>query len=89
MKTILCAVLLVVGTATYAQSTRDSPLPDHAARPKACDELMGQEKEACLKQGGTVKANTAAGNAAAGGSSAPKPPAKKKAEKDYPKRDSK
>jgi hypothetical protein len=83
MRTILFTVLLGVGTTTYAQSTRDSPLPDHAARPKACDELMGQEKEACLKQGGTVKANTAAG-----GSSAPKPPAKK-AEKDYPKRESK
>ena len=83
MKTILFTVLLAAGTATYAQSARESALPDHAAKPKACDELMGQEKEACLKQGGTVKANSAAG-----GSSAPRPPAKK-AEKDYPKRDSK
>jgi len=83
MKTILLAVLLFAGTATYAQSARESPLPDHAAAPKACDGLMGQEKEACLKQGGTVKANSAAG-----GSSAPKPPPKKAA-KDHPQRDSK
>jgi hypothetical protein len=80
MKTILFTVFLGVGTATYAQTARESPLPDHAAQPKACDELMGQEKEACLKQGGTVKANTAAG-----GASAPKKPAKK----DYPKREKK
>ena len=72
MKAVLLAVLLAA----------ESPLPDHSAHPKACDDLKGQEKEACLKQGGTVKAN-----AAAGGSSAPKPTAKK-AVKDYPKRDS-
>jgi len=73
VKAILLAALIAA----------ESPLPDHTAHPKACDDLKGQEREACLKQGGTVKANTAAG-----GSSAPRPPAKK-AVKDYTKRDSK
>jgi hypothetical protein len=77
MKAILLAALFA------AELFAETPLPDHAAHPKACDDLKGQEKEACLKQGGTVKASTAAG-----GSSAPKAPAKK-AKKDYPKRDSK
>ena len=77
MKTILVASLLAAFSA-HAQNSEEKP----RAAQKSCDELVGQAKEACLKQGGTVKANTAAG-----GSSAPAP--KKPAKKDYPKRDSK
>jgi len=77
MKAILLAAILA------AELSAETPLPDHSAHPKACDDLKGQEKEACLKQGGTVKAS-----AATGGSFAPKTPAKK-AKKDYTKPDSK
>jgi hypothetical protein len=65
MKTILSAILFVASSMTYAQS----------AKPPSCDDLKGMEKEACLKKGGTVKANTAAG-----GSSTP---SKEKIRKDY------
>ena len=43
MKTILIAIFFSASSAAYAQ--------------KSCDDLKGLEKEACLKQGGTVKAN--------------------------------
>jgi hypothetical protein len=47
MKTILIAVFFFASSAAHAQ--------------RSCDDLKGLEKQACLKQGGTVKANTAAG----------------------------
>ena len=91
MKAILPAILLVASSATFAQS----------ASPPACDDLKGFEKEACLKKGGTVKANSAA----SGSSAAPKPSeqtppapavgsspertAEPEAKKDYTKPDSK
>ena len=59
MKLILPAFLLVVSPLAFAQ----------AINPPACDDLKGLEKEACLKKGGTVKANTAG----SGSSTAPKP----------------
>ena len=42
MTTILIAICFAASFAAYAQ--------------KPCDELVGQAKEACLKQGGTVRA---------------------------------
>ena len=55
MKTILWMFLFGAASAVYAQ----------AKPPAACDELKGQEKEACLKNGGTVKANSASGGSTA------------------------
>ena len=62
MKTLVITLFLVASSATYAQGQSE-----RAATPKSCDDLVGMEKEACLKQGGTVKANSAS----AGSSSAP------------------
>ncbi|MEA3192811.1 MAG: hypothetical protein QOD26_1144 [Betaproteobacteria bacterium] len=69
MKTILIASLLVASPLAFAQPA--NPPADRAAKPPSCDQLAGMEKEACLKQGGTVKAN----NAGSGSSSAPPAPA--------------
>jgi hypothetical protein len=54
MKTILIAVLFFAPLAAHAQSAGEK---DDRGAQKSCDELVGQAKEACLKQGGTVKAN--------------------------------
>jgi hypothetical protein len=51
MKAILIAALFLASSIAHAQ--------------KSCDDLMGQAKESCLKQGGTVKANSAAGGSSA------------------------
>ena len=67
MKTILIAAVFFASPAAYAQ--------------KSCDELKGMEKEACLKKGGTVKANTAG----SGSTAAPKPSAAPDGRKDHAK----
>lgn len=97
MKTILIAILFL---APVAASAQDAAERDRATQ-RSCDDLMGPDKELCLKQGGTVKANTAGKPAAAGGSSATQRSepasaqsssertAEPEAKKDYTKRDSK
>jgi len=65
MKTILSASLLLVSSLVFAQSA--PPPAERQAKPPSCDDLAGMEKEACLKRGGTVKANSAG----SGASSAP------------------
>lgn len=51
MKAILIASVFLVSPLAHAQ--------------KSCDELKGPDREACLKQGGTVNANSAAGGSTA------------------------
>jgi len=94
MKTILVAFFLVASSATYAQSQSE-----RAATPKSCDNLAGMEKEACLKQGGTVKANSAGSGSSSATSEKSAPPpatgsssertAEPDAKKDYTKPDAK
>ena len=95
MKTILMAILLLAPLAAGAQNAGSEK--DRAAQ-KSCDELLGQAKEACLKQGGTVKANSAAGGSTARRDANPPAPAvgsssertaEPDAKKDYTKPDSK
>jgi len=66
MKTILWVFLLGVTSGAHAQS-----------KPPSCDELQGPDREVCLKQGGTVKANTAGNSgdrsAASGSTAKPDP----------------
>jgi len=73
MKIIPLAVFVFASGVAYAQPAQ--PPAERAATPRSCDNLVGMEKEACLKQGGTVKANSAGsgGSSAASQQNAPAP----------------
>ena len=84
MKTFVLASLFAVSSLTYAQSAREGDRAvqprEPAATPQSCDDLVGMEKEACLKKGGTVKSNTAGSGATRSPSAAT--PAERKAAPD-------
>jgi hypothetical protein len=89
------AIFLVLSSVAYAQSAQ--PPAERAAKPPpACDDLQGIDKEVCLKQGGTVKANSAGSGSSVPQRSEPTPAnpsaersAEPNAKKDYTKPDSK